>query len=203
MNRIPTSRDEMAAMLESAFILQLPPQGASVNEEHLALFAEGRGEELAPADRDRLLAQIASDCELAELLADLIQPGAIAAREARAQKLEAKKARPGLTMNDATEKVYRLQMWTQRLWAIAACLMLGLGGWWMLFPSMTTFLAPINMLGGAFHSMGVEPPPAHPGFFSYHTLELCRDVLWVISIGLTALLSIPVAYWQLRSIFRR
>ncbi len=114
MRELPRSRHDMIDRLQNA-MAQAGSDAPELDCEHLALMAAGRLDELDPDDRSRLLARIAADPDAGRLLADLRQLGLDESDDAAAGPDH---ARP-----------LRLLKMTAVGWAVAACMVIGLGLW--------------------------------------------------------------------------
>ncbi len=131
---IPKTRAALIATLQKAMSAQTPNL-SPLSEEQLALLCLGQSNDIPPADRRQLLDLIASDPQIAGLVADLRSAGWGA------------DAMP----SDVATIIYRISAWTC---AAAAIVFLGLGAWRIVSPPSTA--AP------AGQTIAIAPPPQTP-----------------------------------------
>ena len=89
----------------------------------------------------------------------------------------------------------------RNLWAVAACLMLVLGTWWLLDPS--------PQLTNGFHLLGGGDTSNYWDQASRQSDEwrairnFIRDISLLVATATTFVLAIPVAWWAIRGLRKR
>jgi hypothetical protein len=123
---IPRSQAELIATLQSA----MPAPNANtadpaiIDDEQLALLCLGESGHIPAANRRQVLELVASDPQIAALVADLRAAGWGADKR----------------LVDAASIVFRISSWT---WAAAACVVVGLGAWRIASPPAAAPSAPM------------------------------------------------------------
>ena len=130
---------------------------AELNEEHLALLAEGRGDLLDEADRRRLLDRIACDPEAGALLADLSAIEEIqSASVGGSSRIRLKSIARSLAIG----------------WAAAACMLIAVGAWRVARPPV-----PIGPDGKIIQRYAADP--ARPDYYDQlQRQRLERQARW-------------------------
>jgi hypothetical protein len=159
--------------------------GVELDEEHMALLAEGRLDALSPPERDRLLRLIAADPAAGELLAELDQLGL------RPPTVEdSRTARPR-----SSRAFYTLFS----LWAAAACLFLSLLLWRAADPPAP--LAPdgtLRVMGTSSADLDYWEQLDHQRRVERVQRDRYRDYALIISTGTGLVLSIGLVAYALR-----
>jgi len=191
MNAGPKNRSDMIHLLHAA----MDQSGSTtadrtIEDEHIALLAEGRLDELPESDRQHLLRQVASDPQIAQVL-----------REVR-QLIDAPAA--GTRQGISSQSFMRF---TQYAWAAAACLFLTLGLWRMVDPS-----APLQR--GPDQSVHIlqNQPAGSTDYWQMHNQQQLknrlhqdelRDWALIISSGVCVILANPVVLIAVRGLLRK
>lgn len=202
MDNPPITRGQVATALERAMDDAAERAAGPVDDEHLALLLEGRLDELAKEDRRQLLHRVATDPELSAVVA---QAGA-----GPGERDEAAEARPAVA-GRILPAVVRL------VWAVAACAAIGLGIWRYAEPTRsperrTTDMPDIHVGASSAERPGTGEPLPSDKYWKeikqqqaeaerdqWHTV---RDYALLGSMGVSAILSVPVVYWALGGLFR-
>lgn len=210
MEHIPTNCDEMAVLVESAIAGCPGPSDAEPNIEHLAMLAAGEGDRLSEADRTLLLRQIVADPASARVVAELAGAGTpfadLAARVPRGKSRPRGRDADGRSAGRSGD-AWALT-WSRRLWAVAACAVIGLGAWRLAdppsrpavpMPNPTFTLQNQRPPGGRLPTggrAGQAPPATKPaGFFDDLT---GRDWALLLAAVAWAALSVPAVWLAVR-----
>jgi len=167
MAKLPLDGQEMLELFRRS--ISAPGKGADVDEEELALLAEGRIGELSAEDRSRVLRAVAADESLQDLVVDV-------RRIYESESISTPQRGHAFWANT-----------TRAVFALAACAMLALGTWRLLDP-------PATGGAGTIGQSSVNLPGASPSA-NWH---VTRDRLLIASGGIALILAIPVAWWALR-----
>ena len=213
MSRPFNNAAQLARLLEGAVADTPPPPGPVPDDDEIELLLGGRLDTLPEADQRRILSHVAADPELARLVAEM---HAMTAAEADAGPAEQPAPRgqpdpPAWPRDGAKMRYGGLIFFTRCVFAVAACLTLGLGVWRLVDPPTAEQQQQQNQI----RTMGtgprqtdpgktdywdevqrrrqgerVPPPPASPGMHP-------RDYALIL-VGVACLiLAIPVAYWAI------
>lgn len=181
---IINDKTQMIALLQSILSHSGPEVGASVDDEALALLAEGGVDALPREQRDQLLAQVAANPKAALMLQQLCE-------------LRSEVSSP------ATTRITILHF-TKRVWTVAACLMVGLFISRMTLPTPTpSSVAPVSPPGRVTPYLSPDQPDYwdqvdQKRLQNNHHWYQHRDMALVISTGTCAVLSIGILVLSLR-----
>ena len=178
------NRAELIRLLTDA-IQRAAGEGGELDEEHIALLAEGRLDALSPPERDRLLRLIAADPAAGQLLAELDQLGI-----RPADTSDVRRVRPG-----SSRTFYSLLS----LWAAAAGLMLGLALWRAADPPAP--LAPdgtLLLMGAEGDELDYWEQLDHQRRIERVQRDRYRDYALIISTGTGLVLSVGLVAYALR-----
>ena len=118
MPSAPSDRAEMLRLVNGAIDALQRDSDEPIDEEHVSLLVTGQVERIPPAQRQDLLREVARDPELAQLVRDL---HALGLSES----------------DDGAERspvLFSFGRVTTIVWAAAACVLFGLGGWRLIDP---------------------------------------------------------------------
>jgi hypothetical protein len=181
MSPLAWNRSELTQLLAS--VIHEPDAGRDLDEEQLALLAEGRLDALAAPERERVLRAIAADPQSGDLLIELDQLGIRPAASAKA----------GGAGRRQTSYVLL------GLWAAAACLLLGLALWRAADPPAP--IAPdgsLRVLGADAGELEYWEQLSHQRRIERAQRDRYRDYALIISTGTGLVLSVGLVLYALR-----